>query len=205
LVETESAAGVGAKQALDEPPRLRRPDRRQVLLEPGCWEERLASDHPVRAVWAVEERLDLSRISDRIAARGESPGRAATAPRLLPALWWYATIEDVGSARHLARLCEMHDAYRWRCGGVTLNHHALSDFRVEHEQALDELMTPVIAALVMKEVVKVDRISQDGLRTRASAGSAGFRSCRRSRSIKRASPRRIDRRGCQPPTRRPGG
>jgi len=175
LVETESAAGVGANQAVDEPPRLRRPDRRQVLLEPVCWEECLAADHPVRAVWAVVERLDLARISERIAARGESPGRAATDPRLLVALWLYATIENVGSARHLARLCEMHDAYRWLCGGVTLNHHTLSDFRVEHEQALDDLMTQVIAALVMKEVVKVDRISQAGLRTRASAGSASFR------------------------------
>ena len=91
-----------ANPALDEPPRLRRPDRRQVLLEPVCWEERLAADHPARAVWAVVERLDLSRIADRIAARGESPGRAATDPRLLVALWLYATIENVGSARSAA-------------------------------------------------------------------------------------------------------
>lgn len=175
LVETQNAADVGAKPAVDAPPRLRRPDRRQVLLEPVCWEERLAADHPVRAVWAVVERLDLSRISDRIAARGESPGRAATDPRLLVALWLYATIENVGSARHLARLCEMHDAYRWLCGGVTLNHHTLSDFRVEHEKALDDLMTQVIAALVMKDVVTVNRISQDSLRTRAAAGTGSFR------------------------------
>jgi transposase len=175
LVEKPRAAGTGAKPAADAPPRLRRPDRRQVLLEPVCWEERLAADHPVRAVWAVVERLDLSRLSDPIAARGESPGRAATDPRLLVALWLYATIENVGSARQLARLCEMHDAYRWLCGGVTLNHHTLSDFRVAHEAALDDLLTQVIAALVMQDVVTVARLSQDGLRTRASAGSASFR------------------------------
>jgi transposase len=174
LAEAQSA-GVGANHAAEAPPRLRRPDRRQVLLEPVCWEERLAADHAVRSVWSVVERLDLSLIFNRIAARGESPGRASTDPRLLVALWLYATIENVGSARQLAWLCQEHDAYRWLCGGVTLNHHTLSDFRVEHEAALDDLMTQVIAALVMQDVVKVDRISQDGLRTRAGAGSSSFR------------------------------
>jgi transposase len=173
-VEAESLADKAAKQS-HEPPRLRRPDRLQVVLEPTCWEERLAADHPVRAVWAVVERLDLSLICDGIAARGERPGRPATDPRLLVALWLYATIENVGSARRLAELCRMHDAYRWLCGGVTLNHHTLSDFRVEQEEALDDLMTQVIAALVAKKLVKVERISQDGMRTRASAGASSFR------------------------------
>jgi len=170
-----SLAGTGAEGARVEPPRLRRPDRLQMVLEPTCWEERLAADHPVRAVWAVVERLDLSRISDGIAARGGRPGRAATDPRLMMALWLYATIENVGSARRLANLCRMHDAYRWLCGGVTLNHHTLSDFRVDHEEALDDLMTQVIAALVAKKLVRVERISQDGMRTRAGAGASSFR------------------------------
>jgi transposase len=172
---TEGARAGASAGAFASAPRLRRPDRRQVLLEPVCWEDRLPADHRARSVWAVVERLDLSRILNRIAARGETPGRAATDPRLLVALWLYATIENVGSARELARRCQDHDAYRWLCGGVTLNHHTLSDFRVDHEQALDDLMTQVIAALVMKDVVTVERISQDSLRTRAGAGSSSFR------------------------------
>jgi transposase len=69
-----------------EPPRLRRPDRHQMTLEPFCLDERLAADHAARVVWAVVERLDLSRFYDMIEARGESPGRASTDPRLLVAL-----------------------------------------------------------------------------------------------------------------------
>lgn len=162
-------------EASTEPPRLRRPDRAQWVLEPLCLDQRLAADHRVRIVWAVVERLDLARFHDAIAARGETPGRAATDPKLLVALWLFATIENVGSARRLEQLCLEHDAYRWLCGGVSVNYHTLSDFRVAHEPALDDLMTRVIVALVERDVVKVGRISQDGLRTRAAAGTSSFR------------------------------
>lgn len=171
------APGVGdvAGGGVADPPRLRRPDRAQVLLEPVCLEERLAAEHPARSVWAVVERLDLTKFHDAIAARGETPGRSATDPKLLVALWLFATIENIGSARRLEELCQKHDAYRWLCGGLNVNHHTLSDFRVLHEKALDDLMSQVIAALVERDVVKVSRLSQDGLRTRASAGSSSFR------------------------------
>ena len=103
------------------PPRLRRPDRTQVTMEPCCLEERLAEDHPVRTIWSVVERLDLSAFYASITARGSDPGRAATDPKLLVALWLYAAVEGVGNGRELDRLCREHDAYKWLCGGVAMN------------------------------------------------------------------------------------
>ena len=167
---------------LSEPPRLRRPDRAQVLLEPVCLEERLAADHAARSVWSVVERLDLSKFQDAVQARGHTPGRAATDPKLLIALWLLATIESIGSARRLEQLCQEHDAYRWLCGGVSVNHHTLSDFRVGHEKALDDLFAQLVAALVEHGVVKAERLSQDSLRTRAAAGTSSFR---REQSLRR--------------------
>lgn len=158
-----------------EPPRLRRPDRRQTFLESVNLEERLPADHRVRVVWAVVEKLDLTRFSVPLVNRGSLPGRSATDPALLVALWLYATIDNVGSARRLDRLCREHDAYRWLCGGVSVNYHTLSDFRVRHEAALDELFTQMITALVAQDLVTVERLSQDGLRVRASAGASSFR------------------------------
>lgn len=160
-------------------PRLRRPDRQQLRLEPCSWDDRLPADHPARTIWAVVERLDLAAFYAGIEARGSEPGRAATDPQLLVALWLYAATEGVGNGRQLARLCEMHDAYRWLCGGVTVNYHTLNDFRVGHEKALDELFTQVLASLMHHGVVSVKRIAQDGTRVRASAGQRSFR--RRSR------------------------
>lgn len=162
-------------EAVTEPPRLRRPDRRQVLMQPACLEELVPPDHPVRVVWAVVERLDLSAFSAPLKARGSDPGRSATDPKLLVALWLYAATEGVGSGRELNRLCEEHHAYRWLCGGVSMNYHTLNDFRVGHEQAVDALLTRVLAILMGQGVVTLERVSQDGTRVRASAGSSSFR------------------------------
>ena len=167
---------------LAEPPRLLRPDRRQTFLEPVNLDERLPADHRARVVWAVVEKLDLSKFSAPLVNRGSTPGRPAIDPAVLVALWLYATIDNVGSARRLARLCREHDAYRWLCGGVSVNHHTLSDFRVGHAAALDEMFTQTITALVAQDLVTVDRLSQDGMRVRASAGASSFR---RRRTLER--------------------
>lgn len=163
------------RPAAPPPPRLRRPDRSQVLLRPCSLEDLLPPGHQVRTLWAVVERLDLSPFCAPLKARGDAPGRAATDPRLLVALWLWAATRGVGSARELARLCGEHDAYRWLCGGVGVNHHTLSDFRTGHADALDELFTLVLAMLIGRGLVGVRRISQDGMRVRASAGHGSFK------------------------------
>jgi transposase len=158
-----------------ERPRLRVPDRKQMFWEPWCLDERLEAGHPARTIWQITGRLDLSAFYATIEARGESPGRAATDPRLLVALWLYAATEGVGGGRELDRLCKAHDAYRWLCGEVSVNYHTLNDFRVTYEAAVDDLLTQVLAMLMRHDVVQVKRISQDGTRVRASAGTGSFR------------------------------
>jgi transposase len=158
-----------------EGPRLVSPDRRQLLLQPMDLEGLVGEDHPVRGIWAVVEKLDLSAFYDEIAARGSDPGRPATDPAVLLALWVYANSEGVGSARLLERLCARDAPYRWVCGGVSVNHHTLSDFRTGHEKEIDGLLTQTLAALMKHGVVKLQRVAQDGMKVRASAGAASFR------------------------------
>jgi len=155
--------------------RLRTPERRQMAMVVQCPDDLVAATHPVRVVMAVVERLDVTRFCEPIKAREGLAGRDATDPRLLVGLWLYASIRGIGSARELARRCEESAPFRWLCGGVTVNHRLLSDFRTDHGDALDELFTQVIASLVDQEVVRVSRISQDGVRVRVSAGAGSFR------------------------------
>ena len=89
-------------------------------------------------------------------------------------LWLYATLDGVGSARELDRLCDSDDAYRWLCGGVGVNHHTLRDFRVEHAQWLDGQLTRNVAALLWQGLVSMNRVAHDGMRVRAHAGAASF-------------------------------
>jgi len=135
----------------------------------------LPEGHRARLVWAWVERQDLSGMYAAIKAREGGVGRSAIAPQILLGLWLYATLEGVGSARQLSRLVLEHDAYRWISGGVQVNHHSLSDFRVAHGAALDELLSTSLAALMAAGAVKLQRVAQDGVRVRASAGAASFR------------------------------
>lgn len=135
----------------------------------------LPDDHRARAVWQYVEQLDLTPLYDLIRAVEGHVGRAPIDPRILVSLWLYATVDGVGSARRLDRLCsESHD-YQWLCGGVGVNHHTLSDFRVEHAEFLDQLLTQSVAALLHQELIEIRRVAQDGTRVRAAAGGSSFR------------------------------
>jgi transposase len=156
-------------------PRLREPVRDQIELRAVDIDSLIGADHPARVIWGYVGRLDLRELENAIKSREGTPGHPTITPRLLLALWLYATSEGVGSARALARLCEQHDAYRWLCGGVSVNHHTLSDFRVGHGELLDRLLTQNVAALCLAGVVDVRTLTQDGVRVRASAGAGSFR------------------------------
>jgi transposase len=164
-----------AAEAAQGRPRLREPVRDQIELRAMDIDSLLGLDHPARLIWAYVEELDLSELEDAIKAREGMPGHPAIAPRLLIALWLYATSEGIGSARALERLCESHDAYRWLCGGVSVNYHTLSDFRGGHGDLLDRLLTENLTALCSVGLIDLDTLAQDGVRVRASAGAASFR------------------------------
>lgn len=156
-------------------PRLLRAQRNQVEMRMVDLEGTIAPGHRVRALWDFVERLDLRRFYVEVKARGSNPGRPSSDPKMLVALWLYATVDGVGSARELTRLCNEHDVYRWIRGGVPVNYHTLADFRTEHEEGLYDLFTGVVAAMLHEGLVSLKRVAQDGTRVRASAGSGSFR------------------------------
>lgn len=171
------AGGVEGRREPEErgAPRLVRPNREQVELRAVDLESLLPGNHPARAVWEFVESLDVGPLYAQVQSVEGRAGRPATDPRIYLALWLYATIDGVGSARAIERLSEQHDAYRWICGGVSVNHHSLSDFRVEQVEFLDRLLTHSAAVLMSRGLVRLQRVAQDGMRVRASAGAASFR------------------------------
>jgi len=169
------AATASAPRPAASPPRLRPIQRHQIEMRTESLEQRLSDDHPVRAVWAYVEKLDLSPLYEEIRAVEEHPGRNATDPRVLVCLWLYATIDGIGSARKLDELCQSDRVYEWICGGASLNYHTLSEFRVAHGEVLDQLLTSSVASLLHQGLVDLRRVAQDGMKVRASAGSSSFR------------------------------
>ncbi len=173
-VPAEGAARL-AKPLVAGAPRVQTAQRDQVELRACDLESLLAPDHAARTVWAFVQSLDLAPLYGRIKAVEGHAGRSAIDPAILVGLWLYATVDGVGSARELDRLCERDDPYRWLCGGVGVNYHTLADFRTEHSSWLDEQLTRSVASLLDRGLVSMNRVAQDGMRVRAHAKAASFR------------------------------
>jgi len=156
-------------------PRLRVAERDQIAWRPVSLDGLLAADHRVRLVWDFVEGLDLTALHATIKAVDGRPGHPPADPRILLALWLHATVEGIGSAREVARLCEEHIAFQWLCGGVGMNAKTLADVRIDHGVVLERLLVDSFTALVRAGVASLDRVAQDGVRVRASAGAASFR------------------------------
>lgn len=171
--------------------RLKRANRDQTLMSPCAIDELIPIDHRARAFWHLLEKYDLAAFTAETRSRGSHPGRPRIDPRVLICLWLYATSEGVGSARQLSRLIERDAPYRWIAGGMTVGHHTLSDFRVEHEEALNQLLVDQLALLMSSGVVRLSRIAQDGTRVRAKAGASSFRRERSLKKCLRAAKKRV--------------
>lgn len=167
--------GVRSDRSQGGEARVSRPMRDQVGWEMIDIDALLSADHPARLVAAFVASQDLSALYGAIRARSGRPGRDAIDPALLLSLWLYATIDGVGSAREVARLCTRDLPYRWLCGGVSVNYHALSDFRSNEVEYLDRLLTDSVTALVADGLVNLEQLGHDSVKVRANAGSGSFR------------------------------
>jgi transposase/ribosomal protein L34 len=171
--------------------RFLRADRVQTRWDFIDLEALLPNDHRARIVWAFVESLDLSAFYDAIGSREGEPGRPPPDPAVLLALWLYAATEDVHSARELDRLAERDLAYRWIAGGVPLNYHGLSDFRVENRELFNRLVTESATALIAEGLVSLAEVAIDGTKVRANASRESFKSAEQLEQIEAAVERRL--------------
>jgi transposase len=174
------------------------PDRAQLRWDMVDLDSQLPDDHRARLVWAFVEGLDLSEFYERIKARDAVAGRPATDPRVVLAVWLYATLEGIGSARAIDRLCQQHAAYRWLCGGAPINHDLLSEFRREHAALLDRLLTQSVTGLIAEKLVTLEELAikpapakAGGTKVRAHAGRGSMSKAKRLESIEKAVAERV--------------
>jgi len=156
-------------------PRFQVAVRNQVYFRSASLDDMIPQEHTVRVIWDYALKADLTPLYQRIKAVERHPGRSPIDPRILFALWLYATTRGVGSARLLNELCHEKIDYEWICGDVSVNYHTIADFRSDNEDLLDDLLTESVAVLMSEGLVDLERVAQDGMRVRASAGAASFR------------------------------
>lgn len=156
-------------------PRITEPERRQGLIRFEMPDDVLEPEHPARVLWQALGKLDLSDfVADARSVEGRA-GRPTHSPRMMLTLWTYAISRGIGSAREIERRTRSEKAFQWIVGDVSVGHHVLSRFRIGHQEALDKLMTNILAALMHKGVLSLRLVAQDGMRVRASASAPSFR------------------------------
>jgi len=156
-------------------PRFQPAVRDQVCFRTASLDELIPQEHSVRVIWDYALQANLAPLYEQIKAVERHAGRPPIDPRILFALWLYATTRGVGSARLLEELCRTKIDYQWICGDVRVNYHTLADFRRDHGALLDDLLTQSVAVMMAEGLVDLERVAQDGMRVRASAGAASFR------------------------------
>jgi len=156
-------------------PRINSANRSQLIFDVIDYETLIPQDHKARIICRFVENLDLEIFYDDIKSRDGLAGRGAFDPKVLLSLWLYATVEGIGSARLLEKLCQRDCAYRWICGGLTINYHTLSDFRSENGDKLDKLLTDIITSLVASKIIKLNTIIIDGTKIQANASRGSFK------------------------------
>ena len=154
-------------------------------------DSQLPDDHRARLVWAFVQGVDLGEFYDRIKARDEVAGRPATDPQVVLAVWLYATMEGIGSARAIGRLCQQHAAYRWLCGRTPINHDLLATFRRENAATLDRLLTQSLTGLIAEKLVTLEELTIDGTKVRARAGRGSMSNRKRLERIEKAVAERV--------------
>jgi transposase len=156
-------------------PRVKAVDRSQLTWQMLDVERLIEPEHPARAIWELVQRLKMDGFYAPIAAVEGSAGRTPWDPRLLVSLWIYGYSRGISSAREIARRCTYEPAFQWLCGLGEINHHTLSDFRVDHDASLRELFVQVLGVLSSEGLVSLDRVMHDGTRIKACAGADSFR------------------------------
>jgi transposase len=159
---------------ISKQPLIRHVNRQQMSWRAVDVEHLISEDHLARAIWTLVGRLNLSAFYQAIESSTEEGGRPAIDPQLLISLWVYAYSQGIGSAREVARRCAYDPAFQWLTGWEEVNYHTLADFRVEKQQELDELFTPVLAALSQEGLITLEQVMQDGTKIKAQASSRSY-------------------------------
>lgn len=155
--------------------RTREPERSQGEMVFAVPDDLVSASDPARLFWDVLGTLDLKAFTAKSSAVEGVAGKPMLSPRMLLTLWLYAISRGVGSAREIERLTRRDVAYRWIVGDLEVSHHTLSRFRTGYGEALNGLMTDVLASLMEKGLLSLDLVAQDGTRTRAAASAPSFR------------------------------
>ncbi len=155
--------------------RLRYVNRSQTGWRMVDVESLIGAEHNARAIWDLVTRQPVEGFLKENKSVAGKAGADRIDPHVLISVWVYGLTLGIGSARELSRRMEQEPGLRWLSGDEAINAHTLSDFRVEHGAALDQLFSQVLAAISEAGLVKLEQLTLDGTKIQAQASASSLR------------------------------
>lgn len=147
----------------------------------GCLPTRLDdyvdADHPVRAIDAYVETLELTALGfGRMKPNPTAAGQPAFAPHALLKLYLYGYIERIRSSRALGKECRRNLEVIWLLQGLRPGYRTIADFRQRNAEALRQVHVGFIALCKELRLLGGERVAVDGSHFNGNASDQSFRS-----------------------------
>ena len=113
-------------------------DRTQVSLLPGCVEDYVEAENPVRVIEAFVEQLDMREMGfDGVDP--EATGRPAYHPAVLLSMHLYGYLNRVQSSRRLEQETQRNLEMMWLTGRLMPDFKTIANFRKDNGKAIRQV------------------------------------------------------------------
>jgi transposase len=143
----------------------------QAFLLPPSLDELIATDHPVRIVNDVIERIDLKPLLDEYPGGGSSSFH----PRMLLKAMVFAYLNNIYSSRRIEAATRENIHYMWLCAMNTPDHNTINNFRGKRlKKVLKTIFSRIVLLLSEQGLIKLEEIYTDGTKLEANANRYTF-------------------------------
>lgn len=155
--------------------RLKEPNRAQMVVDAIDLERLIPLDHLARAIWSLVEQLGTDGFLKENKSVEGQPGRPRTSPKMLLAMWVYGYSQGIGEARALGEEMQYEPGLRWLAGNDLVSWRTLSEFRIAHGEALQEVFAELLGILGKEQLIDLTELTLDGTKIQANASSGSLR------------------------------
>lgn len=143
----------------------------QTMLFPPSLDELISSNHPVRLVNEIIDKLDL----DPLFRKYRGGGASSYHPRMLLKVLVYGYLDNVYSSRKLEAHVQQNIHYMWLSGMQRPDHNTINRFRSEKlKGVVRHVFSQVVLMLAESGHLSLKRIFTDGTKIEANANRYTF-------------------------------
>ena len=143
----------------------------QSFLFPPSIEDMISTNHPVRVVSEVIDRIDI----DILIKKYKGGGTSSYHPRMLLKVLVYSYLNNIYSSRKMEAAVRENIYFMWLAGMAQPDHHTLNRFRSERlRNILKEVFSQIVLLLVDSGNVSLKEIYTDGTKIESVANRYTF-------------------------------